>query len=121
MTEKKIALVMGALFAGMSVALGAFAAHGLRAHLSLYELSIFKTGSDYQMFHGLALLAVGASGVCSRWTVGLFVLGIVIFSGSLYLLAVLHQSWFGMVTPIGGALLLLGWSFFAKQLFHLKK
>lgn len=98
----------------VAVALGAFAAHGLRGRLSADMLAIVETGARYQMYHALALL--GVAWVASRWPgplVGaagwLFVIGTVLFSGSLYLLGATGQRWLGAVTPVGGAAFLLGW------------
>jgi len=99
----------------VAVACGAFAAHGLRARLPADLLAIFQTGVQYQMYHALALLAVGllslhmgSSGLlrASGW---LFLVGIVIFSGSLYILALSGVRWLGAITPIGGVAFLAGW------------
>jgi uncharacterized membrane protein YgdD (TMEM256/DUF423 family) len=109
----KLYLVVGITFCMLSVVLGAFAAHGLKRHVSEYAIDIFKTASEYQMSHGLALIAVA---VLMRWGVNvsaagwLFILGIVLFSGSLYLLALTGMKWLGPVTPIGGLCLIAGWS-----------
>lgn len=103
---------LGALFAGLAVALGAFAAHGLKHHLDDYQLTIFETGVRYQMYHGLALLLCGALGTAG-WRTGkaavAFVAGIVLFSGSLYGLALVQWKWLGPVTPVGGVAFLIGW------------
>ena len=105
---------LGALSALIGVGLGAFGAHGLRARLTPELLAIFETGVRYQMYHALALLAVGLAQ--TRWTgpawvAGgwLFVAGTVVFSGSLYLLSTSGVRAWGAVTPIGGILLLVGW------------
>jgi uncharacterized membrane protein YgdD (TMEM256/DUF423 family) len=105
---------VGALFAGTGVALGAFGAHGLRSLLSPEMLAVYETGVRYQMFHGLALLALGWA--AERWhgrlialAGWLFVLGIVVFSGTLYLLTLTGMRWLGAVTPVGGCLLILAW------------
>lgn len=110
----RLFLCVGALSGGIAVALGAFAAHGLRSRLSGEMLAVFETGARYQMYHALALLAVAWA--ASRWPgplVGasgwLFVAGTVLFSGSLYLLSVTGQRWLGAVTPFGGLAFLLGW------------
>ncbi|HKU91636.1 MAG TPA: DUF423 domain-containing protein [Steroidobacteraceae bacterium] len=99
-------------FAG--VGLGAFAAHGLRAKLQPEMLAVFETAVRYQMYHAFALVA--AAWGWARWqrrefTVAgfLFVVGIVLFSGSLYGLALSGPRWLGPVTPVGGAALLFGW------------
>jgi uncharacterized membrane protein YgdD (TMEM256/DUF423 family) len=105
---------LGALSAGLAVALGAFAAHGLRARLSAEALATFETGARYHMYHALALLAVAwaVSRWPGAWTLAagwLFVAGTVLFSGSLYLLAVTGVRTLGAVTPFGGLAFLLGW------------
>jgi len=96
------------------VALGAFAAHGLRATLAPDLLAVFETGVRFQMYHAFALFA--AAWGFARWQARsfalagwLFVAGIVIFSGSLYLMAATGMRWLGAVTPIGGLAFLAGW------------
>ncbi|HUE96578.1 MAG TPA: DUF423 domain-containing protein [Longimicrobiaceae bacterium] len=106
--------IAGAVMAFIAVAAGAFGAHGLRDRLSPDLLTIFETGARYQMYHALALLAAGwAAGQWpSGWTTAagwLFIVGILIFSGSLYLLALSGVRWLGAITPIGGVALLAGW------------
>lgn len=107
--------LLGSFFAGLSVVLGAFGAHALRDRLEERLLANFETGARYQMYHALALLAVAwaisrfpASQllVIAGW---LFLAGIVIFSGSLYLLALTGQRWLGAITPFGGVAFLAGW------------
>jgi uncharacterized membrane protein YgdD (TMEM256/DUF423 family) len=105
---------LGALFGFLGVALGAFAAHALKSHLSADHLDVFKTGAQYQLYHALALLAVAWA--VTRWPGGLttaagwlFVAGIVLFSGSLYLLAGTGVKAFGAITPLGGLAFLAGW------------
>src|SRR5258706_15045533 len=104
----------GSLSAFVAVALGAFAAHGLRGKLAPDMFAVFETGVRYQMYHALGLLAVAAA--AARWTgpyvtaAGwLFIFGTVVFSGSLYLLALAGPRWLGAITPIGGLAFLLGW------------
>lgn len=117
--------VLGALFAFVAVAGGAFGAHSLKAILAPDLLAVFETGIRYQMYHALALLAVGwaahqypqASFHISGW---LFVAGIVLFSGSLYVLALSGVRWLGAITPLGGVLLLAGWAVFAWQAWQQK-
>jgi uncharacterized membrane protein YgdD (TMEM256/DUF423 family) len=111
---ERVFVLLGALSAFLAVALGAFAAHGLRGRLDADLLATFETGARYHMYHALALVAVawastrwpGPATTAAGW---LFVSGIVVFSGSLYLLAVTGQRWLGAVTPVGGAALLGGW------------
>jgi uncharacterized membrane protein YgdD (TMEM256/DUF423 family) len=100
--------------AGVAVALGAFAAHGLRNRLVPDMLSVFEIGVRYQMYHALALLGVALAH--ARWptttiavAAWLFVAGTLVFSGSLYVMAVTGQRWLGAVTPFGGAAFIAGW------------
>ena len=107
-------LMLAAFFGFTGVALGAFAAHGLKNRLSADYLAIFHTGVTYQLVHalalfGVALLAVHLPGRLVGWAGYLFVLGIVLFSGSLYLLTLTGISNLGMITPIGGLCFLAGW------------
>jgi uncharacterized membrane protein YgdD (TMEM256/DUF423 family) len=110
--------ILGAVLAGLGVALGAFAAHGLRNTLSTADLATFETGVRYQMYHAFALLAV--AGALARWGAGtavaagwLFTAGIVLFSGSLYLLVLGGPRWLVAITPIGGVAFLSGWALLA--------
>jgi uncharacterized membrane protein YgdD (TMEM256/DUF423 family) len=105
---------LGASSALLSVAAGAFGAHALRGRLSPEYLTVFETAARYQMYHALGLLAVAWA--VSRWPAGtaqwagwLFVVGTVLFSGSLYALALTGERWLGAVTPLGGVAFLLGW------------
>ncbi|HEY0601575.1 MAG TPA: DUF423 domain-containing protein [Herpetosiphonaceae bacterium] len=107
-------LVIGALSALIGVAAGAFGAHGLRERLSADLLATFETGARYQMYHAFALIAVawaytrwpGSLLTTSGW---LFVLGTLLFSGSLYLLSLSGIRWLGAITPLGGLAFLGGW------------
>lgn len=109
---------LGAVLALVGVALGAFGAHGLRTILSPQDLATFETGVRYQMYHALALLGVawaagrwpGSTATLAGW---LFVVGIVVFSGSLYTLVLTGQRWLGAVTPLGGLAFLAGWGLLA--------
>ena len=110
----RIYLLLAALFGFSGVALGAFAAHGLKARLSAEYLAVFHTAVQYQMIHALALLAVGLLGpqLPGRLLTaagGLFALGILLFSGSLYLLVLSGVGALGIVTPFGGLAFLAGW------------
>lgn len=104
-----------AAFAGFTgVALGAFAAHGLKAHLSPEYLAVFQTGVHYQMVHalalfGVALLGMRLSGRLLTAAGSLFALGILLFSGSLYALTLSGVGALGMITPLGGLAFLGGW------------
>ncbi|MFT3801220.1 MAG: DUF423 domain-containing protein [Burkholderiaceae bacterium] len=107
--------VLGALFALTGVGAGAFGAHGLKARVVPELLAVFETGVRYQIYHALALLAVGLwlrNGPhralnAAGW---LFTIGTLVFSGSLYVLTLTGTRWLGAITPAGGAMLLIGWA-----------
>lgn len=119
----RIAMISGAIFAALAVILGAFGAHALKAILDPGQLATFETGVKYQFYHSVALLAAGLAyhilpvkafkraSVC-------FIAGIIMFSGSLYLLTFLKLGGdvglkdLGIITPIGGVFFILGWIFF---------
>ncbi|MFB6098087.1 MAG: DUF423 domain-containing protein [Salinibacter sp.] len=107
-------VAIGAVAAGLAVVLGAFGAHGLEGRVSPDRVETFRTGVQYQMYHALALLFVGwaaaqgwgpllhGAGYC-------FLAGIVVFSGSLYLLVLTDTGWLGAITPLGGVAFIGGW------------
>ena len=115
----RTALVMGALFAFAAVGLGAFGAHALKARLSADALAIWQTAVLYHGWHALALFGVGAvllarpDAAPIAWAAWLFAAGIVLFSGSLYALALTGVRALGAVTPLGGLGFLAGWALFA--------
>src|SRR5690349_24356696 len=114
----KTFLLIGALAGFLAVAFGAFGAHALRARLSPEMLAVFETGVRYQMYHALALLLVAAAAArFGGWMVTaagwLFTVGIVLFSGSLYALALTGVTTLGAITPIGGLAFLIGWALLA--------
>ncbi len=112
---------IAALFGMLSVILGAFAAHGLKQILSADNLQVFETAVRYQFYHVFALLAVGIlygsySVKSMLWAGYLFITGMILFSGSLYLLcyvkhAAMPLTWLGAITPFGGAAFVGGWLF----------
>ncbi len=114
----KIFLSLAAFFGFMGVALGAFGAHALKNRLDVYYLDVFKTGVQYQMYHALALLAVALlmkiqpaeSAGLLNYAGWAFTVGIIIFSGSLYILSVAGFKFMGAITPIGGLSFLIGWA-----------
>jgi len=115
-------LFLGSLTGAIGVAFGAFGAHVLKDRLDSEMLAIFEIGVRYQMYHALAIisasLAAGSFGsfaVVAGW---IFFAGILIFSGSLYALAFTSIRTWGVVTPVGGVLLLAGWIFFAVSAFY---
>jgi uncharacterized membrane protein YgdD (TMEM256/DUF423 family) len=113
----RLFIVLGALSGCVAVAAGAFGAHALRGRLSADMLDVFQTGATYQMYHALALVAVGIllgrfSTDGSVWLSAagwLFVAGAVLFSGSLYALSLSGVTWLGGITPLGGVAFLLAW------------
>jgi len=116
-------LIFGAISAGLAVAFGAFGAHALTSLVAPERLHTFQTGVQYQMYHSLALLLVGYlagenPGKMHRLAGMLFATGIVLFSGSLYLLVLTNTPLFGIVTPFGGIAFLVGWGLFAFTLIR---
>jgi uncharacterized membrane protein YgdD (TMEM256/DUF423 family) len=106
--------MLGCTFGFLAVAAGAFGAHALRERLGPEMLAVWETAARYQMYHALALLAVAMA--AARWPGGgwsaagwLFTAGVVVFSGSLYVLAFTGIRWLGAITPLGGLCLLGGW------------
>ena len=116
MFQQVLFLRLGAVFGGLAVVLGAFGAHGLKNRLSEEMLAIFETGVRYQFWHALALLAVAMAAQplwTSKWTTAACVAwsaGILIFSGSLYVLTLSGLRWLGAITPIGGVAFIAGWA-----------
>ncbi|KZY61204.1 hypothetical protein A3742_07040 [Oleiphilus sp. HI0071] len=123
-------LVLGCIGAGLSVALGAFAAHALKDSLSEKMLSVFQTGVEYQAYHSLAMLVLVLLASLARTekarrylsvSMSLMLFGVVLFSGSLYALALTGLASLGMITPVGGVLFLLAWFFAARGAWSMGK
>jgi uncharacterized membrane protein YgdD (TMEM256/DUF423 family) len=110
-----IFLFLSAVCGLTGVATGAFGAHGLKAILTPEMLAVYRTGVDYQMWHalGLGIIAIfrqqNPESALLKWAGWLMFIGIVLFSGSLYLLAILNIKWLGMITPLGGVSFILAW------------
>ena len=108
-------LFLGAICAFLGVGAGAFGAHALKATLSADMLAVYQTGVSYQMWHALGLFGIGLlqqqtpESTRVTWAGWLMFVGILLFSGSLYLLALLELRWLGMITPIGGVCFLIAW------------
>ena len=123
----RIFLAIAAIFGGLSVGAGAFATHALRERLSERSLEIFETAARYQMYHALALLLVALVIIreevpqpiliVASWS---FIIGILIFSGSLYALSLTNVKVLGAITPLGGAAFIAGWSALAIAAFSFK-
>jgi uncharacterized membrane protein YgdD (TMEM256/DUF423 family) len=129
----RIFLAIAAILGGLAVAAGAFASHALKEKLTERALEIFETGARYQMYHALALLLVAL--LCNSGlqtlpyeappptlvTAGIaFIVGVVIFSGSLYALSLTGIKWLGAITPLGGAAFILGWGCLAVAAWSFK-
>ena len=116
----KIILSTGSILAGLAVIAGAFASHSLRGYLTESALSTWQTAVRYQMYHSLALLLVAVLMRLEKlWSLWLkfsaiaFIIGIFLFSGSLYILSLTNIRWLGIITPFGGIVLILAWIFLA--------
>ena len=126
-------LIRGLFFSLLAVVLGAFGAHALKALVSQDKLQIFETGVRYQFMHAMALIALSLYGSQNEykmgeqkaigWAAHFFLLGIFLFSGSLYLLTLLSREsypmarFLGPITPLGGLCFILGWSFWLRVVF----
>ncbi len=114
----RVLLMIGSLFALLSVALGAFGAHALRKKLSSDQLAVYQTGVQYQMYHALGLLALGIYAAVfgqNGWltlSAVLMVIGVILFSGSLYMLTLTGKRGFGAITPLGGLSWIISWVLF---------
>ena len=103
-----------AFLLALAVVLGAFGAHGLKSHLTAEMMSVYKTGVEYHFYHALGLLLVGVLAVVMpelsfKWPALFLFIGIILFSGSLYVMAVTGIKWLGAITPIGGVSFIVGW------------
>ena len=119
----KIWLIVGACLAALSVLIGAFGAHGLKSKISIHDLATFEIGVRYQMYHSLALILIGFIGYhfphnAIIHSAYFMLAGIMIFSGSLYLLALLNIKWLGAITPIGGMCFIIGWLLLAFNIYR---
>ena len=114
----KVFLFLGGINAALVVLLGAFGAHALKERLSAEMLAVYQTGVQYHLFHALGLLVVGLvatplpASAYLKWSGWLMLAGIVLFSGSLYVLSLSGLRWLGMVTPFGGLAFIAAWIVF---------
>ncbi len=110
----KTGLLLGSFFAFLTVVLGAFGAHALKEQLTEYGKTIYEKGILYQMFHSVAIFMVAilnqnSESIDYSISIWCFAAGIILFSGSLYILALTQIKWLGAITPIGGLLFIIGW------------
>jgi uncharacterized membrane protein YgdD (TMEM256/DUF423 family) len=110
----KTILMTAAILLALAVAIGAFGAHGLKSHLSNEMIQVFKTGVEYHFYHALGLLLIGILSISLpsgllNWSAILITAGIILFSGSLYILAITGIKWLGAITPLGGLSFIAGW------------
>jgi uncharacterized membrane protein YgdD (TMEM256/DUF423 family) len=110
----KLILMAASVLLAAAVIIGAFGAHGLKSHISAEMLQVYKTGVEYHFYHALGLLLVGVLAISFpsgllNWSAMLLILGIFLFSGSLYLLAITGVKWLGAITPLGGVSFIAGW------------
>ena len=106
--------MIASVLLALAVAIGAFGAHGLKSQISSEMLQIYKTGVEYHFYHALGLLLIGVlaafmPSVFAKWSAILLFTGIVLFSGSLYVLAITGIKWLGAITPFGGLSFIAGW------------
>lgn len=112
---QRMFIAWGAVLMALSVAFGAFGAHMLEARIGTDALAVYETGIRYHMIHGIAILITGLlAGVSGNskglyWAGSLFIIGTIIFSGSLYILSITGIKWLGAITPIGGVAFIAGW------------
>lgn len=120
----KTLLMVAAISGLLAVVIGAFGAHGLKGRITTDLMAIFQTGVQYHFYHTLALLLVGILMLqfpqisLLKWSGWLFIVGIVIFSGSLYALAITDIKWLGAITPIGGVAFIAGWLTMAIAIYN---
>ena len=121
----KTYLIIGASLAGLAVLIGAFGAHGLKARVSSEDLGVFETAVRYHMYHSLGIILISILGITKDFPddillmpAYLMIAGIIIFSGSLYILVLTNIRWLGAITPIGGSLLIFSWFLFAFNIYR---
>ena len=120
----KLFLMFGALLMAVAVMLGAFGAHGLKGKLTPEMMQVYRTGVEYHFYHALGVLLIGAiagfypqaQGV--QWAGWALIVGIFLFSGSLYALALSGIRWFGPITPLGGVFFIIGWVMLAVSIYR---
>ncbi len=112
---QKIFILSGSSLAALAVIMGAFGAHGLKSHLSNEMMDVYQTAVDYHIYHALGLILTGllagslSSSSLTAWAGSSMLVGILLFSGSLYILSVTGIRWLGAIAPFGGTAFILGW------------
>ena len=120
-------ITTGSIFAMLGVLLGAFGAHILKNQLTAGQINTYQTGIEYQMYHSFAILLAGLyqlqiqNSKLLRYATTAFIIGIILFSGSLYCLSITGFRWMGAVTPFGGIAFIVGWLCFASAAIQFKK
>ena len=115
LTTHKLFITLGSINAMLAVMLGAFGAHGLKSRLTAELMAIFQTGVQYHFYHAFGLILIGIiamhfpGSVWLKWSGWVMLTGIVLFSGSLYMLALTNLRWLGAITPIGGLAFIIAW------------
>jgi uncharacterized membrane protein YgdD (TMEM256/DUF423 family) len=109
----KFYITIGALLSALAVILGAFGAHGLKNMLHPAEMAVYQTAVQYHFLHALGLILIGVSGIRCPWCGRLMLIGILLFSGSLYLLVLTGIGKLGIITPFGGTAFIIAWLLFA--------
>ena len=120
----KLYIITGSVFAALAILFGAFGSHALKEKLTLEQLEIYDIATRYLMFHALGIFAIGILGYqvpseVLTWPLLLMIFGILIFSGSLYLISLTGYKKLGMVTPIGGLALIISWLMVAYNIYKL--
>ena len=120
----KLYIITGSVFAALAILFGAFGSHALKEKLTLEQLGIYDIATRYLMFHALGIFAIGILGYqvpseVLKWPLLLMIFGILIFSGSLYLISLAGYKKLGMVTPIGGLALIISWLMVAYNIYKL--
>lgn len=116
-------ITIGGFCAALAVVLGAFGAHRLQSRISKDRLETYQTGVQYQMYHSAGIIFAGILSYFFKdnpwliWSAVLMLIGIILFSGSLYLLVLTDKRWFGFITPFGGISFIAGWVFLALSVF----
>ncbi len=121
----KTYLIIGASLAGLAVLIGAFGAHGLKARVSSEDLGVFETATRYHMYHSLGIILISILGITKNFPddillmpAYLMIAGVIIFSGSLYILVLTNIRWLGAITPFGGGLLIFSWFLLAFNIYR---